>query len=52
MLLMAVVAAMVQEYIIMMRRILGQVVRDAPFPRNVRLIMLRRLDDYSVFAYM
>ncbi|MCL7038030.1 hypothetical protein MKW94_022133 [Papaver nudicaule] len=43
MILVAIVAEMLEEYTQILTRVLEQVFRDAPFPRRVRFLILRRL---------
>lgn len=43
MILVAFVAHLVDEYYMLLVRLLAQVVREAPFSRRVRQIILRRL---------
>ncbi|KAI3866256.1 hypothetical protein MKW92_036860 [Papaver armeniacum] len=43
MILVAIVAEMLEEYTQILTRVLVPVFRDAPFPRRVRFLILRRL---------
>ncbi|KAI3950166.1 hypothetical protein MKW92_044480 [Papaver armeniacum] len=48
MILVAIVAEMLEEYTQILTRVLVPVFRDAPFPRRVRFLILRRLPYSSV----
>ncbi|THU55048.1 hypothetical protein C4D60_Mb11t02450 [Musa balbisiana] len=43
MILVAIVAEMLEEYTALVARVLEHLLRDAPFPRRMRFLMLRSL---------
>ncbi|KAL5215209.1 hypothetical protein ABZP36_004361 [Zizania latifolia] len=43
MILVAVVAELLEEYTVLVARVLEQLFNDAPFPRRMRFLMLRSL---------
>ncbi|OVA19926.1 hypothetical protein BVC80_237g24 [Macleaya cordata] len=43
MILVAIVAELLEEYTLLLTRVLEQLFRDAPFPRRMRFLILRRL---------
>ncbi|CAI0408945.1 unnamed protein product, partial [Linum tenue] len=43
MILVAVVAELLEEYTVVVARVLEHLLHDAPFPRRVRFLILRRL---------
>ncbi|XP_020259444.1 uncharacterized protein LOC109835872 [Asparagus officinalis] len=43
MILVAVVAELLEEYTVLVARVLEQLLYDAPFPRRMRFLMLRSL---------
>ena len=43
MILVAVVAELLEEYTVLVASVLEQLLRDAPFPRRMRFLMLRSI---------
>ncbi|KAG1354718.1 uncharacterized protein [Elaeis guineensis] len=43
MILVAIVAELLEEYTVLVARVLEQLLHDAPFPRRMRFLMLRSL---------
>ncbi|KMZ69238.1 hypothetical protein ZOSMA_21G00920 [Zostera marina] len=43
MILVAIVAELLEEYTVLVARVLEQILQDAPFPRRMRFLILRRI---------
>ncbi|XP_039138596.1 uncharacterized protein LOC120275934 [Dioscorea cayenensis subsp. rotundata] len=43
MILVSIVAELLEEYTVLVARVLEQLLREAPFPRRMRFLMLRSL---------
>ncbi|KAF6156741.1 hypothetical protein GIB67_033210 [Kingdonia uniflora] len=52
MILVAIVAELLEEYTVVLTRVLEQMFRGAPFPRRVRFLILRNLPFASIASGM
>ncbi|KAH7405368.1 hypothetical protein KP509_15G067700 [Ceratopteris richardii] len=51
MILLAICTQLFEDYLLLLARVVTQIVQDAPFPRRVRQLILRRLNPLSAAGH-